>query len=349
MTRFAWIKDLVVRRSLSRVETLLEGAVPHEEATAAVHQQLLARRSKRLRSALLLLSARCGTTWPQGTLEEAAAGIELLHEATLYHDDIVDLAASRRALASAHLVAGAGPAARAGTDLLFATPNFFLNLSPQLRRSAGRVTAALCWGQLGELENLENPCLSPRRRIRIMRDKTARLFAFAASMGASLAEASPAATKRLSAFGLRLGLCFQLADDLRDLLATEDEIGREPGADLRDGVFTLPILHGLSADGPAADRLRAALWAVREGASIDPCLQALRETGGIRHARATLDAWLGAARFALSAVHAEGREPALQSLDALVENLRASVPAIERGARLVAAPRAVPRSGHVGL
>lgn len=347
--RFAWIKDLVVRRSLSRIEALIESAVPPSEITAPVHQQLLARRSKRLRSALLLLSARCGTMWPKKTLEEVAAGIELLHEATLYHDDIVDLASVRRGQDSAHLVAGAGAAARAGADLLFATPRFFLDLSPQLRRSAGRAAAALCWGQLGELENLENLDLSPRRRLRIMRDKTARLFAFAASTGASLAAAPPATTRRLHTFGLRLGLCFQLADDLRDLLATEEELGREPGADLRDGVFTLPILHGLSSGGAAADRLRDALWAVREGAPISSCLQALQETGGIRHARATLDAWLGSARLALSEVDTEGHEPALQSLDSLVENLRASVPAIERGTRRGSTTRTSPRGGHVRL
>src|SRR5262249_9439578 len=156
---------------------------------------------------------RLGPAPDAPALLRAAAGIEMLHEATLYHDDVVDEASLRRGEVTTQHAFGPAAAALAGSALLFATAEYFADLPLRLRRAVGRTGDALCRGQLREVETMGDLRLGVRARERIMRDKTARLFALAARLGAGLGGA-PEAVERLAArFGLRAGLCFQLADD----------------------------------------------------------------------------------------------------------------------------------------
>ncbi len=135
MTQHSWIEDPVVRRQLGDVEQLIAAVAGAGGPPPAFHAQLLSPRAKRLRPALLLLAARFGPRRPTLQLERAAAGIELLHEATLYHDDIVDEADLRRGEVTTQRAFGPAVAAFAGSELLYATAELFADLPPHLRRS----------------------------------------------------------------------------------------------------------------------------------------------------------------------------------------------------------------------
>lgn len=266
----------------------------------AVHSQLVSRRSKRLRPALLLCASRYGPDIPPSTqLIGAAAAVEMLHQATLYHDDIVDESTTRRGVATVQREYGSTVAALAGSDLLYGTIELFADLPPRLRRAVGRTADQLSRGQLRELETLTDVGLSIHERLRIMRGKTASLFVLAARIGAVLAGADESVVRGLARFGLFYGLCFQLADDLRDLMAPASHLGRAPGADLRDGVYTLPTLFALRSPGERTDTLRDCLRRLCErpdDGSLRQAGELIVVLGGVAASMELLSEWIGRAR-----------------------------------------------------
>lgn len=311
-------------RQLELVESLIDDVASAGEPKPSFHDQLVSRRSKRLRSLVLLLASRAGD--PGRAIEQdlvrAAATVELLHEGTLYHDDIVDLADRRRGLPTTHAVHGPAVAALAGSELLYRSAELVAMLPPASRRAYGRAGDALCRGQLRELEAIGDQGLTPRQRIRIMRDKTAGLFAFAAATGAQLGGARPTVVRRLRRFGLRFGLCYQLADDLRDLTASEGELGREPGADLADGVMTLPILLALAQGGPEARAVCNALRRPRHRDDIVEALGTLRAGRGIELAEGVLHVWAEQAVHELTATALEARHAVRELHDLMADVVR---------------------------
>lgn len=278
---------------VAEVEHLLRDIVAR--GGGGLYAQLLSPRAKRLRPRLVLQAGRLGPRPPYSTLVHAAAGLELLHEATLYHDDIVDEAPRRRGTPTAQLEFGPSAAALVGSELLYRTAECFAELPPILRRALARAVDAVCRGQLMELERIGDAELTVRERLRIMRDKTASLFAVAAHMGAALAGASEAVTRQAREFGRHFGLCFQLADDLMDLAGEPDVLGREGGADLLDGIYTLPVLLGLRKTGSLATQLRedlAALHHTRDRRRLRSVRALLEDIGALSEATATLDDWI---------------------------------------------------------
>jgi heptaprenyl diphosphate synthase len=320
-----WIRDAVVRHQLERVDALLREAARGEHPASRLHDQLTSTKAKRLRPAALLLAARLGPRRSDRLLIRAATGLELLHEATLYHDDIVDEARVRRGETATHHAVGTPAAALAGSELLFRTAEFFADLSAADRRSIGRAVDALCRGQLREIELIDDPDVSPRTRIRVMRDKGASLFAIACRLGASAASAARPIVRRMTAFGQRLGLAFQLADDLEDIFASAGALGRRPGSDLRDGVCTLPVLFAAAGRSPQQTALRQALARVAGHAGPDEalvrCIELVRRGGGVEASLELLGEWLGAARRSLEEIAVAGADDALASLSALLDHI----------------------------
>jgi heptaprenyl diphosphate synthase len=280
-------------RRLGDVEVLIDRVAAAGERIPPFHDQLVSRRSKRLRSQLLLIASRAAA-WGQNvdeTLVHAAATIELLHEGTLYHDDIVDLAERRRGLPTTRAVHGPAVAALAGSELLYASAELAATLPMTFRRAYGRAGDALCRGQLREIEAIGDERLSPRQRIRIMRDKTGRLFSLSAAMGAHLGGARPEIERELRRFGLRFGLCYQLADDLQDLTAPSVVLGREPGADLANNVMTLPILLALAEPSVESSAVRTALRRGQDGQALTRTLRTLRAGKGLQLTQGILGLW----------------------------------------------------------
>jgi heptaprenyl diphosphate synthase len=276
---------------------------------------------------LLLLAGRFGEAKDGKAVIQGAAAIELVHEATLYHDDIVDRSETRRGTASTVGEFGPVTAAFAGSELLYAGMSLCTEMPRQVRDEIARTTATLCQGQIREVEGTGDPERSVRERVEIMLQKTASLFRLAARMGMFLSEVPGPLCLPLERYAIRFGLCFQLADDLSDLAEAETKLGKSPRQDLHSGVYTLPVLLALQVDLKGSLELRHALRALRESgddALAERAVEIIRRLGGLDLAQALLDSWIARARAELQRLPPTFAKAAQISLDALLALLEVS-------------------------
>src|SRR6202789_2947131 len=217
-------------------------------------------RGKRLRPMLLLLSAS-GT----GPINEAhrvlGAVVEMIHLATLVHDDVLDEAETRRHVATVNTRWNNETSVLFG-DYLF-THAFHLASSLETTlacRLIGRATNIVCEGELTQIRERDNLELSEEAYLRIIDGKTAELCAVSCYLGAHYAEAEESISKSLEQYGRALGIAFQISDDLLDILGSEDETGKSLGTDFKKQKLTLPLIRLLSqTEEPDAQRRRELL------------------------------------------------------------------------------------------
>src|SRR5512133_1081672 len=238
---------------LDRVETLLSDVAASHGVLLAEHAgATIAAGGKRLRPLLVFLAADA----EEGDgLVRAAAAVELVHSATLVHDDVLDAASLRRGVPTVVAVGGRGAATATG-DLLFARA--FAELSANGRADEIQVlseaSSALAEGELLQRADAWNAEVALERYLRRCELKTARLFEAACRLGALEGGGSP---DELGAFGRRIGLAFQLLDDVLDVSGPAERTGKQRGTDLLDGTITLPFILARERDGELAalDRL----------------------------------------------------------------------------------------------
>jgi octaprenyl-diphosphate synthase len=217
-------------------------------------------RGKRLRPALVLLTARaCAGMQPSHPV--LAAVVEMIHTATLVHDDVLDEAAVRRHAPTINAQWGNEAAVLLG-DFLF-THAFHLAASLETTlacRWIGRATNLVCEGELQQNHHRGNFELDEPSYFEIIRGKTAELTAVSCRLGAHYAGAPAATVAALEGFGRDLGVAFQIADDVLDLWGEERDTGKTLGTDLQQQKLTLPLIRLLSTTSPdAADRVRGLL------------------------------------------------------------------------------------------
>ncbi|WP_448073442.1 polyprenyl synthetase family protein [Georgenia yuyongxinii] len=222
-------------------ERLRASVVGADRLVDAPAAHLAAAGGKRLRPLLTLLTAELGRGANEDVLT-AAVAVELTHLATLYHDDVMDSAPMRRGAAAAHEVWGNSVAILTG-DLLFARAS---QLVARLGADAVRVHAEtferLCLGQLHETLGPDDGEEPTAHYIRVLADKTGSLIAASARYGATFSGAGAETAEILTRYGEKVGVAFQLADDVIDLSADAATTGKTPGTDLREGVDTMPVL-----------------------------------------------------------------------------------------------------------
>ncbi len=227
---------------LELVEERLRDAVAQSDSLAdATSKHLVTAGGKRLRPMLTLLAAQLGDgTRPE--VVEAAVVVELTHLATLYHDDVMDSAPTRRGAPSAHEVWGNSVAILTG-DLLFARASRVVaGLGPEAVRLQAATFERLCLGQLHETVGPDEGEDAVAHYIQVLADKTGSLIATSARFGALMAGCDPATVDRVTRYGELAGVAFQLADDVIDLRSDAATTGKTPGTDLREGVPTMPVL-----------------------------------------------------------------------------------------------------------
>jgi len=204
--------------------------------------QTIAAGGKRLRPLLVLVAAGSEPVEPAG-LVRAGVAVELVHSATLVHDDVLDAAPLRRARPTVWASAGRGAATAAG-DLLFAAA--FSELarsgSPEAVRALSRAGSALATGELLQRADAWRVDVPLERYLHRCELKTARLFEAACTLGVLGAGGSAAEAAALAAFGRRVGLAFQLLDDVLDVSGPAERTGKHRGTDLLDGTVTLPLI-----------------------------------------------------------------------------------------------------------
>lgn len=277
--------------------------VPAAEPAAALAEA----GGKYLRARLLWLSAAAVAPRKAALREEplvrAATAIELAHLGSLIHDDIVDGAAMRRGVASAHLRCGTAAAYLAGTALLHLGSALVADFPTRSRTSLARAVLAMCRGQVRELMGLFQPC-SRHQRLAIMRDKTAALLEATASLGLAVVGGSLREQRALRAFAQALGIAYQIKDDLMDLVGDPVRLGRANGADLWDGVMTLPVLIARERSQSVALMLQR-IQAEGKAADVAQCLRLVRDTGAVEAAATEARQWAAAASRAVRSVRTD--------------------------------------------
>ena len=321
-----------IRGRLDQVEEALHKALEEagSDLLATTAAYLLAAGGKRIRPMLALLSGYFGDpTDPR--LIPASVALELVHVATLYHDDVIDEAGSRHGVPSANARWDNTVAILTGDWLFARASEISTELGPEVCRILAQTIGVLCDGQIREVDTARRLDQTQDRYLEVIRRKTAALIATSCRLGAMMSDAAPEHVDVLEDFGASLGLAFQLSDDIMDLTSSQLELGKEPGVDLKEGVYTLPVLHALEHSaqrdelarilhaGPHGELLDRALEIVVGGDSIEHAREAVRAevgraldladrlpTGPARHALAQLALYL-AARCGAGDVAREGR------------------------------------------
>jgi heptaprenyl diphosphate synthase len=279
-----------LRTRLDEVEAALAVAVTSElPLVSEAAGSLLAAGGKRFRPMLVLLGGRFGDP-DDPRLVPAAVAIELTHLATLYHDDVIDEAQSRRGIASANARWDNTVAILTGDFLFARASEISSDLGTDVTRLLAHTIAEVCEGQIREVQIMGRVETEEAGYLDVIRRKTASLIGTSCRLGGLVSGASPEDVDRLERFGKALGVAFQLSDDIMDLTADRSVLGKEPGADLREGVYTLPVIHALAgasrrdelrailATGPpTGERLEAAVEIVRSDGSLDRSRAAVAE------------------------------------------------------------------------
>lgn len=298
---------------LAAVEEQLADAVKSSDSfVSEASGHLVAAGGKRFRPLLTLLSAQYGDAAAPGVIP-AAVVVELTHLATLYHDDVMDEAPRRRGAESANSRWGNTVAILTG-DFLFARMSAILaDLGPEAVRLHARTFERLCVGQIRETVG-PAPGDSPvEHHLSVLADKTGSLIATSARYGALQSGADEVVVDALTRYGERIGVAFQLADDLVDITSDPEVSGKTPGTDLREGIPTLPALLVLSdgRDERLIDLLSRPLPDDREHAEA---LDRLRNHAAIGQARTEAQRWAVDARDCLTALPPNSATDALSSL-----------------------------------
>lgn len=280
--------ERAIRARLDEVEAALEKAVRADsDLLAETASHLLSAGGKRFRPMLVLLSGYFGDpTDPR--LITGSVSVELVHLATLYHDDVIDEADSRRGIPSVNARWDNTVAILTG-DYLFARASEISNeLGPEVRGLLARSIATLCDGQIREVESSGRVDQSMEAYTEVIRRKTGALIAASCRLGGLLSDAPVEHLDVLDGFGEALGMAFQLSDDIMDITASQLELGKEPGVDMKEGVYTLPVLHALSLGEGREELARLLSAGPPQGERLDRALEIVRSGDSLTHARAAV-------------------------------------------------------------
>jgi geranylgeranyl pyrophosphate synthase len=302
---------------LSRLDGELRRAVEVDDVQLRVMaSELVTRRGKRLRAALVFLAGSYGRSAPD-ELVRAAVALELMHAASLVHDDVMDRARVRRGGASANARWGNGYATLTGTFLFARASALLAALGEAANRLAAAACVALVTGQLNEVDNAYNLDVTLTRRLEILRRKTATLFELPCRLGAHLTESDADRAEALAAYGEDLGLAFQLCDDALDVEGRPDVTGKPGGIDVREGVYSVPVVLALRRDDAPARELREILTRAQLGAGgVARAVELVRASGAASEVRALARARAKSATRRLTALPPG---PARTSLAALAD------------------------------
>jgi heptaprenyl diphosphate synthase len=293
--------DVAVRAGLESVESMLRDAVKSDYPfVTETSRHLVDAGGKRFRPLLVLLASQFADAGAPGIVP-AAVAIELTHLSTLYHDDVMDEAVMRRGAQSANSRWDNTVAILTGDFLFARASEITADLGTEATRILARTIAVLCEGQIretvGPLEG-QDPI---QHYLRVVAEKTSSLIATSGHLGALLSGADAATVETLTRYGERIGVAFQLSDDLLDVASETVQSGKTPGTDLREGVRTLPVLYALDPAAAPDPRLAELLaGSLTDDAALTEALSRLRGHPAMALAAETLSTWAEDARSALA-------------------------------------------------
>ncbi|MEO8303450.1 MAG: polyprenyl synthetase family protein [Betaproteobacteria bacterium] len=270
---------------MAEVDRVLRESLGSEVALIRqISEYIVGGGGKRLRPALVLLTARaCG--YPGKHHYTLAAVVEMIHTATLLHDDVVDESKLRRGHATANATFGNAASVLVGDFLYSRAFQLMVGVgSVRVLEILSEATNVIAEGEVLQLMNSGNPNLDESAYLTVIRRKTAKLFEAAAQLGAVIGGASPEREADLARYGMHLGTSFQLVDDVLDYRGEQDAIGKNLGDDLAEGKMTLPLIRAISVGTPEdAALIRAAITGGRL-TEFAPVMDVLARTGSLDYA-----------------------------------------------------------------
>ncbi|MFT4232981.1 MAG: polyprenyl synthetase family protein [Leucobacter sp.] len=312
-----------IQEQLELIEVELQQQLGFASPVAdAPARYLMEAGGKRIRPTLTLLTSELGDG-PNELVRRAAQAVELTHLASLYHDDVMDDAKLRRGVPAAQTVWSNSVAILAG-DLLFARASSLVSgMGEEAILLQARTFERLCLGQLHETVGPQPGDEPIAHYIQVLADKTGALIATAARMGVMFGRGPAEHADPVTEYGERIGVAFQLIDDVIDLSPKREQTGKRAGTDLRAGVATLPYLllqrraEASAADSELLARIDAGVAAIAEGADpslLDPEVEALRAHEVTRETEATARRWAEDAKRLLEPLPRSSVKRALERL-----------------------------------
>ena len=273
---------------MERVETALRGSVLSSDPFLSdVAGHLVSAGGKRLRPALALCSAYAAKGIGPVAEDAITAGIsvELVHLGSLYHDDVIDEAETRRGVPSVNARWSNIVAILAGDYLLARASSLAASLGADVAALLAATIGELCRGQVLELQHLFDAERSVDTYLSAISGKTASLFGTACRVGGMVSAVDDPTLEALTQFGHHLGMCFQIVDDVLDVTATDEELGKPAGNDILEGVYTLPVIHALASSAELRDlmgrkidrsQLELARALVKSGDAVERSIETAR-------------------------------------------------------------------------
>ncbi|NDL57671.1 polyprenyl synthetase family protein [Phytoactinopolyspora mesophila] len=308
-----------VSSALDDVEQRLHEAVKSDDDVLSEASRHLVRAGgKRFRPLLTLVAASFGDIEAPGVVP-AAVVVELTHVGTLYHDDVMDEAQLRRGGPSANARWDNTVAILTGDFLFACASDMLADLGPESVRIQARTFRRLVQGQLRETIGAGEGEDPVEHYLSVLTDKTASLIAASVRLGALHAGADSDVVDMLGDYGERIGMAFQLADDLLDIAGESALSGKTPGTDLREGVATLPVLYARRAARAGDERLLELISGpIADDSDHAEALRLLRAHPAMEEARREVFRWADDARAALASVP---DVPARRALEALCDTV----------------------------
>jgi len=241
----------IISEQLDDVKSLIGQQLcshPHTTAIEQLMQHIQAQSGKMLRPGLVLLSGLCSGNLTDEHVTVAAV-FEIIHNATLLHDDVIDEADERRGQSTVNKLWGNESAVLLGDFLLSKVFDMSAELDEDISKSIAKAASRTCQGELNQNLQKRNYSLSEKEYIDIIADKTAAIFATCCGLGNKLAGNSQADVDIFEKFGVNLGIAFQIADDLTDITGDQAKAGKTLGTDLAKIKPTLPLIYSISNPG----------------------------------------------------------------------------------------------------
>ena len=274
-----------VTDGLNRVEELMfERLSGGEDFLSEQVTHLAKAGGKRFRPLMAVLASEFGPHPQVDNVIRGAAIVELVHLATLYHDDVMDEASKRRGVESANSRWTNTVAILSGDYLLAEASRLMSEIDTATVRHFAETFSDLVTGQMRETVGARggDPI---EHYLEVIREKTGVLIASAAYLGATHSGADEKTVRTMTEVGEAIGMVFQIVDDIIDIFSDTDQSGKTPGTDLREGVFTLPVLYAMRDEGEAGKELRGLLTGpLTEDADVERALMLIEQTDGRKRA-----------------------------------------------------------------
>jgi heptaprenyl diphosphate synthase len=309
--------------ALARTEARLRSSVAAEDPyLTEIAGHLISAGGKRLRPVLTMAAAAAGGVVLTDDIVTGGVSVELVHIGSLYHDDVMDDAELRRGVPSVNAKWGNLVAILSGDFLLSRASELAASLGTEVAGLLAATIGRLCEGQVGELKTAYATDRSEAAYFASINGKTASLLATAARIGGIVAELPRGQIDALTAYGDAFGMAFQVIDDVLDLVATDEELGKPSGNDMVEGVYTLPVLHALGSADVRAE-LSPLLGRRLDDAERVVARDIVRASDGVEYAIGVAHDFLARG---VEAIHALPQNDARDGLARLGDQLIGSLP-----------------------